>query len=191
MSWQKLKWSAWLQLETLSLICHLKSFSFWVVNSTQCSRSVHWALAFCHIPSTPAASHVFSFLILFALSPMSSHLFLLCSSFGSTVNKKKRMAAGFCSPLCSIMITCPVEWHGTAGQLYYPPLICSGREHRLMLPSPLHWHLHTADSKELQVPLLCHDSITVATELINPASPVAFVRKDKTDTSWTDSAHKL
>lgn len=44
-------------------------------------------------------------------------------------------------------------------------------------------HAHSRQSNELQVPLLCSDSITVATELINPVSPAAFVRKDKTDTS--------
>lgn len=48
-----------------------------------------------------------------------------------------------------------------------------------------------ATSQELQVPLLCRDSITVATEQMNPPFPAAFVRKDKADTSRTDSAHKL
>lgn len=56
------------------------------------------------------------------------------------VKKKKeikRKAAGF---LFTTLYCdhCVGEWRGTAGQLHYPPLIYSGREHRWMLPSLCH-----------------------------------------------------
>lgn len=56
---------------------------------------------------------------------------------GLGVKKKKRKAAGF---LFTTLYCdhCVGEWRGTAGQLHYPPLIYSGREHRWMLPSLCH-----------------------------------------------------
>lgn len=133
----------------------------------------------------------FLFLSAMSVSLISqSHMPISFQFRSTTKSQQYRNGCRLLSTSLQYHDRCLTEWRGTAGHLHYPPLIYSGREHRWELPSS--WHFaHSSESKELQVPSLCHDSITVATELINPVFPAAFVRKHKADTSWADSAHKL
>lgn len=87
---------------------------------------------------------------------------------------------------------CLAEWRGPAGQQHYPPPIYGGRERRWMPSLAPSLTLRTQQWEQRAAgPLLCLNTIAVATELINPTFSAAFVRKDKEDTSCTDSAHKL
>lgn len=89
--------------------------------------------------------HLVSFLFWFCLQCLNlwwAPIHFSCALFwigGKKKRKKKWLQA-------SVHLSA-ASWSpsSTAGQLYYPPLIYSGRELRWMLPSPHHWHMHTAD----------------------------------------------
>lgn len=102
------------------------------------------------------------------------------------------MATSFCWPHCRMIVVeqSDVVHHGSSSIILHCDSLWQGAQTDAVF-RPVADALHTAESKDLAVSLLRHNAITVATEPTNPLFPPAFVRKDKADTSWTVSAHKL
>lgn len=114
-----MRWSAWLQVETLY----------------PNSRSLFSALSFHPLPTNCLhLKHVMAFLFLSAMSLPFSLYGSGCRLLSTSLQCPDHCLAG---------------WRGTAGQLHYPPLIYRSRERRWTLPSPRHWHFaHSSESKK-------------------------------------------
>lgn len=154
-------------METVCLKWPSRSFSFSVVIATLLQISIsHFSLfILCHQP-----------LLFTAAANASSFLFLFCKVSLIFVKNQINVRR---LPLTSLQddACCP------AGQMHYLTLAGNGGGCCLFATSPT-LCMHTAVRAEtLRDPLPCHDAIAVATELINPVFPPAFVRKDKADAS--------